>query len=79
MGHSHAPAHFSGIADATQAIKINKREAYAYWMRGLAYDDKGDKKRALADLRQALKLARAAKDAETQRQIQFDLELVLID
>ena len=38
------------------AIKLSPKYVHAYYNRGLAYYDKGDKERAIADTRKALEL-----------------------
>lgn len=44
------------IADYTEAIKLNPKDALAYDNRGTAWRDKGDRKRALADYDVAVRL-----------------------
>lgn len=48
--------HDSAIADFTEAIKLDPRYASAYYNRSLAYEAKGERKRAKADYYQALTL-----------------------
>ena len=44
------------MADYDQAIKIDPRNAYAFNNRGLAFEKRGDRERAIADYRRALKI-----------------------
>lgn len=45
-----------GIADFTEAIRLDPKNVYAYNNRGLAYKAKGDNDRAIADLTAAIKI-----------------------
>ena len=44
------------IADCTQAIRLNPKNAYPYCERGLAYAGKSDDDSAIADFTQAIQL-----------------------
>jgi tetratricopeptide (TPR) repeat protein len=44
------------VADYTQAIKLDPKDAFAYNDRGNAYRDNGDNDRAIADFNQAIQL-----------------------
>ena len=46
----------AAISDATNAIRLNPKNATSYVTRGLAYEYTGDKRRAVADLSEALRL-----------------------
>jgi Tfp pilus assembly protein PilF len=46
----------SAIAAFTNAIRLNQKYALAYYVRGLAYEKKGDKAKAAKDFDQARKL-----------------------
>jgi Flp pilus assembly protein TadD len=48
--------HGRAIADYTQAIKLDPKDANAYFGRGLAYDSLGDYKSATKDARKACEL-----------------------
>ena len=44
------------IADCTEAIRLNPKEADAYFTRGSAYEKKGDYEKAIADYTEAIRL-----------------------
>ena len=44
------------IADYTEAIRLDPKNANAYSNRGYAYSDKGDTDRAIADFTEAIRL-----------------------
>lgn len=52
--HRKAGQFDRAIADATEAIKLNGRNATVYWVRGAAYVGRGDYDQAIADLTRAV-------------------------
>jgi tetratricopeptide (TPR) repeat protein len=47
----------NAIADCTEAIRLDPKDALAYLNRGLAYRSKGDSDKAIADFKEAIRLA----------------------
>src|SRR5690242_4026938 len=44
------------IADQTEAVRLNPKDASAYYKRGLCYDEKGEADKAIADFTDAIRL-----------------------
>ena len=57
-GFSHAEkgGHDKAIADFTEAIRLDPKNATAYSLRGLSYADKGEYDKAIADFTEAIRL-----------------------
>ena len=52
------------IADHTKAIALDPNDANAYYNRGVAYEQKGDKDQAIADFRKVLEINPSDQDAK---------------
>ena len=44
------------IADYTEAIRLDPKDAKAYYNRGVAYGEKGERDKAIADFTEAIRL-----------------------
>jgi tetratricopeptide (TPR) repeat protein len=62
------------IADCSEAIRLNPKDAYAYLGRGLAYRRKGDPSRAIGDFTEAISLNPKLAEAYCSRGKTRDIE-----
>jgi tetratricopeptide (TPR) repeat protein len=62
------------IADNTRAIELSGEYADAYYNRGLAHNEKGEKSKAIADFEAYLELLPDAEDRDEVLQIIGDLK-----
>ena len=54
--HENNGDHDKAIADYTQAIRLNPKEATVHYNRGVAYGSKGEYDREIADCTEAIRL-----------------------
>lgn len=71
-----APRTSAGLADEGRAIALNPDNPEPWYQRGVMRAHGGDKKGAMADLRQAIKLYEAQGDQEGLLRAQKELILV---
>jgi tetratricopeptide (TPR) repeat protein len=71
-GHYQKRQYDSATADASEAIRLDAKNAYAFYIRGTTYLQKGDIDRALADLSQAIQIDPTVADPFSNRSVVFN-------